>query len=211
MSINKLYKSRKVILEMLEMRGYDISPYSNFSANEIETMFKSFEKKTTPELSSLDMSLVNKNGGKLYVKYLLASKLRGIYFKKLINEMFEQFLEEGDELIFILKDKVNNIQSFDGMLESYITVKNTFIQIFCLDNLQFNITKHRLVPYMRVMTEEEKKEIMDRYSATKVQMPQIKKSDAHAKFVGVRKGDLCEIIRASETAGSCTTYRYCLN
>ena len=41
-------------------------------------------------------------------------------------------------------------------------------------------------------------------------MPQILKSDPQAKFLGVRKGDMCEIIRASETAGNSITYRMCL-
>ena len=73
--VNKIFKSRGVIVEMLTMRGYDVSPYSNFSINEIEAMFKGIEKKTTAQLGSLDMTVVNKLGGKLYVKYLLASKL----------------------------------------------------------------------------------------------------------------------------------------
>ena len=72
MSVNKLFKSRSVIIEMLKMRGFNVEPYENFSMNEIEAMFKATEKKTTAELGSLDMTVVNSLGGKLYVKYLLA-------------------------------------------------------------------------------------------------------------------------------------------
>ena len=47
MSVNKLFKSRSVIIEMLKMRGFNVEPYENFSMNEIEAMFKATEKKTT--------------------------------------------------------------------------------------------------------------------------------------------------------------------
>ncbi len=210
MSVNKLFKSRNVIIEMLELRGFDVEPYKNFSVNEIEAMFKATEKKTTAELGSLDMTLTNSLGGKMYVKYLLASKLRTSNFKTLIDEMLETLFQQGDEVIFILKDNVNNMETFDSMLEGYLASTGVFIQIFSLDNLLFNITKHQLVPKMRVISPEEKNEVLDRYSATPGQMPQILKSDPQAKFLGVRKGDMCEIIRASETAGNSITYRMCL-
>ncbi len=210
MSVNKLFKSREVIIDMLKMRGYNTSMYDNFSINEIELMFKGCEKKTTSELGSLDINVSNKFGGKLYVKYLLASKLRSNNFKLLIDDMIENYLVSGDEVLFILKDNVNNMDSFDSMLESYLTTKNIFIQIFSLDNLMFNITKHKLVPKMRILTEEEKNKVLKTYSASPEQMPQILKSDPQAKFLGVRKGDMCEIIRASETAGNALTYRMCI-
>lgn len=210
MSVNKLFKSRSVIIEMLEMRGFNVEPYRNFSLNEIEAMFKATEKKTSPELGSLDMTLVNSLGGKLYVKYLMASKLRTSNFKTLIDEMLEGFLNGGDEIIFILKDTVNNMDTFDSMLEGYLSVNNLFIQIFSLDNLLFNITKHQLVPKMRIISPEERDAVLEKFSATQGQMPQILKSDPQAKFLGVRKGDMCEIIRASETAGNSVTYRMCL-
>ena len=210
MSVNKLFKSRSVIVEMLEMRGFNVDSYKNFSVNEIEAMFKASEKKTTAELGSLDMTVVNPLGGKLYIKYLLASKLRSANFKTLIDEMLENFIQSGDEMIFILKDSVNNMDTFDSMLEGYLASNNVFIQIFSLDNLLFNITKHNLVPKMRIISPEERGMVLDKFSATPEQMPQILKSDPQAKFLGVRKGDMCEIIRASETAGNSVTYRMCL-
>lgn len=210
MSINKLFKSRGVICEMLEVRGYNLDLYKNFSINEVELMFKGSEKKTTAELGSLDMSITNSLGGTLYVKYLLASKLRTQNFKLLIDAMLEDYLKSGDEVVFVLKDSVNNMDVFDSMLESYLSINGVFIQIFSLDNLLFNITKHELVPKMRIMSPDEAKEVLDKFSASPNQMPQILKSDPQAKFLGVRKGDMCEIIRPSETAGNSVTYRMCL-
>ena len=210
MSVNKLFKSRGVIVDMINLRRYDASAYSNFSVNEIEAMFKASEKKTSADLGTLDITVANKLGSKLYVKYLLASKLRVNNFKSLIDEMINNFLKEGDEMVFVLKDKINNMDSFNNMLESYLTTHNIFIQIFCLDNLLFNITNHMLVPKMSVVSPEDKDKILENYSANSSQLPKILKSDPHAKFLGVRKGDLCQITRASETSGTYISYRICV-
>ena len=210
MSVNKLFKSRGVIVDMINLRRYDASAYSNFSVNEIEAMFKASEKKTSADLGTLDITVANKLGSKLYVKYLLASKLRVNNFKSLIDEMINNFLKAGDEMVFVLKDKINNMDSFNNMLESYLTTHNIFIQIFCLDNLLFNITNHMLVPKMSVVSPEDKDKILENYSAKADQMPKILKSDPHAKFLGVRKGDLCQITRASETSGTYISYRICV-
>ena len=59
--INKIYKSRSVLLEQLEEREYDVSDYNNFSINEIDAMLAN---------NQLDMLLTHdKNGKKIYVKY----------------------------------------------------------------------------------------------------------------------------------------------
>lgn len=210
MSIQKLFKSRSIILEMAGLRGYDVEPYSTFSINEIEVMFKNSEKKTSAELGSLDMTMVNKLGSKMYFKYLLASKLRVNNFRTLIGEMLEGYIKSGDELIFVVKDRINNMDGFNSLLDTYLTSHNVFIQIFCLDNLLFNITRHNLVPEMAVVSPETREQLLEKYSLTPKQVPQILKSDPHAKFLGVRKGDMCKITRASETAGSYVTYRMCL-
>lgn len=211
MSLNKLFKSRGVVIEMIELRGFDVSAYNNFSIHEVEAMYKGNEKKTSAELSALDISVTNKLGSKLYIKHLLVSKLRVNNFKSLIDEMLVSFLKEGDELIFILKDKINNMDTFDNMLQTYQSVNKVFIQIFCIDNLIFNITKHTLVPKMTIVSPSEKENVLKEYSAKPNQMPQILQSDPHAKFLGVRKGDLCKIERASETSGTYISYRYCHN
>lgn len=210
MSIQKLFKSRNIILEMAELRGYETEPYKNFSMNEIEVMFKNSEKKTSPEMGSLDMTMVNKHGSKMYIKYLLVSKLRVNNFKTLIYDMLETYVKEDDEVIFIVKDRINNMDSFNSMLDTYLTSNKVFVQIFFLDNMLFNITKHILVPEMAVVSPETRDELLAQYSLNVTQVPQILQSDPHAKFLGVRKGDLCKITRASETAGTYVTYRMCL-
>lgn len=209
MSVNKLFKSRNVIIEMLEARGYNMDNYKNVSINEIEIMFRNIDKKTTSEVDSLDIQTNHTEGGSMVVKYLLVSKLRLNNFKNLIDEMLEGYLNDGDEVIFVVKDKINNMDTFNAMLESYQTTNNLHIQIFWIDNLLINITKHVMVPKMRILSESEKKTIIEKYNTSEINFPRILPSDAHAKFLGVRKGDMCEVERPSETSGIYLSYRYC--
>ena len=59
--INKIYKSRNVLLEQLELLGYNTDDYVRFSVNEIDAMLAN---------SQLDMLLTHEEDGrKIYVKY----------------------------------------------------------------------------------------------------------------------------------------------
>ena len=72
--ISNLYTSRKILLELLEIRGFDTSKHNNFSNNEIRVMFS--EKQ-------LDFDLEGKedNSKKAYVRYLITTKIRNNSFR----------------------------------------------------------------------------------------------------------------------------------
>ena len=57
---SKIFKSRKILLNILEKRGFIIEDYNNFGINEIQIMSLN---------NQLDMLLTNKSGKKIYVKY----------------------------------------------------------------------------------------------------------------------------------------------
>ena len=92
----------------------------------------------------------------------------------------------------------------------YLDNDNIIVQIFWIDTLLFNITKHELVPPMRILNEAEKKDIFEKANISNYnQFPLILKSDPVAKFYGMRKGELAEITRPSVTGGIYKNYRYC--
>ena len=81
------------------------------------------------------------------------------------------------------------------------------IEIIQLSDLQVNITHHKMVPKHSVLSDEDTKELLDKYRIKKHQLPKIQMSDPVAKYFGVSRGQVMKIIRSSETAGRYVTYR----
>ena len=203
----KLFKSRKIILDMLEMRDYDVSELRNYSINEIRLM---------KENSGLNF-LLTKEGRKCYVHYHIEKKLRANDLTKAIENRFikeeSAELEEGDELIIICKEKLlisKKYGNFSSKLNNYYNNYNFFVQIFNINSLQYNLMEHELVPEHIILNEHEKKDVLKYYNLTADKMPCISRFDPVAKFIGLRPKQMCKIIRNSYTAGKTNYYRVCI-
>ena len=72
----------------------------------------------------------------------------------------------------------------------------------------FDIFEHQLVPKHEILTEEERKKVLEKYKVQPYQLPQIKASDPAVKVIGAKPGDILRIIRKSPTAGEHIAYRY---
>lgn len=208
--LNILETSRYVILDMLRLRGFNSEKYDNFSRNELEIM-KNNIKKNNYEIEPIDMiAQHNSIDKKMFIKYLIFSKIRIGNLKTLLNEMIEnEIISNNDDVILILGDKINNHNIFNNLIDLFLKSHNIFIQIYSIMNLTINISKHERVPQLRILDEEETSGILKKYEVSSAdKLPLFNRTDAQAKFYGVRSGDLCEIIRNSETAGIYTSYRY---
>jgi len=190
--VSQLYKSRKILLELLKRRGFDVKGYDNFSFSELRVMNAN---------KQLDMLLTNPTTNKkIYIKYHLATKIRPPYVYDYVEDLFnlEKILTPADDLIIIIKDKVNDT-SIKLMKTLYIS-ENIFCTILTLKQLQFNILDHSLVPPHRILSTEEIDNIKNKYNIT---------LDPVAQAIGLRPDQVCEIIRGSKTAITTKYYRLC--
>jgi len=204
-----VYKSRSIILEQMQSQGYDVGDYSGFSVNEVNTM------KTNNQLDmileKLDEDPTTKTKGKIYIRYYLAKALRPANLQEMIDDLFniEEVLKRTDTLLIVVKDEVN--ETLINTLKHIWEQDKIFIIIQSLKRLQFNLLNHVLVPPHRILSIPETIQIRSRYNImSDGQFPDISRFDPVAQAIGIRPGQVCEIIRPSKTAISAPYYRICL-
>jgi len=209
--ITQIYQSRKIILELMERQGFDVSGYVNFSVNEINAM------KLNNQLDMLLEEKANSSGEKspenkkVYVRYYLAKTIRPANVHEMIDDLFvlTETLKKHDTLYIIIKDHVN--ETLLNELKDIWERDGIFIVIESIKCLQYNILKHVLVPDHVIMTEEEVTDIMKRYNITnKVQFPDISRFDPVARAICLRPGQVCHIVRPSKPAIITDYYRICV-
>ncbi len=72
---------------------------------------------------------------------------------------------------------------------------------------KFDLTEHHLVPKHIILTEEQKKAVLEKYNVTQEQLPKILKKDPMIKQMGAKVGDVVKIVRDSPTAEESVYYR----
>ena len=77
--------------------------------------------------------------------------------------------------------------------------------------MKFDVTEHVLVPKHSKISDKEKKELLDKYSASLKELPRILKADPAIQNLDVKEGDIIKILRKSPTAGEIVFYRRVVN
>lgn len=189
--MDKIYKSFNTIMEMLSERNIAIDP--PLDAGHIDSFIANQVNKP-----GFEVVLAGPN---IRLVYYLASKFKWSELKKLFEDV-----RSYDTTILIVRDKVsqNNMKQLASL--------GIELQIFLLKELQFNISKHELVPKHEVVRDaEEVKNILEMYSLkSKSQLPSILRSDPMARWLNLRSGDIVRISRPSPTSGFYVAYRCCL-
>lgn len=197
--ITKIFKSRKIILEQLENRGYDVGKYTNFSIHELHVLNQN---------KQLDMYLEGENKPSLYIKYHINSKLKSKDVYDFLEDLENSELDENTELIVIMKDKMND--TMKNFIKNLYHKDGKFVIVFNIHRLLFNILEHTYVPIHEVLKDEEKETLKKNLNIIdENQFPEIDRLDPVAQAIGLKPGQICKIYRKSPTAVHSIYYRMC--
>lgn len=168
-------------IEMAKDRGFEVDQnYSLITDNDFKYML--FEKK-------IDIFAENSDKTRgIFFKFVLAPKIKPSTIKAIIDEIKKECDYTNVDLVIILKSKPNNTIT---KIEKEYT---TNIQIMWCKQLQFNITKHSLVPSHVKCTDEQISELLKKFCLlTKVQLPLISRDDPVIRYYNYKPGDVIKI------------------
>lgn len=193
-SLNSYYKSKNTLLEMLEDRGFntDIS-IKNITINE----FKDLYNKQNINFTCIQ---TNNSDNKIHIQYIFGENKSNL-IKESIEKINKEILPNNpNNIIFIFRSKPSS-----GILN---LLNENSCEYFFIENLQFNITRHRLVSKHSLLTNEETIELLNKYNIKPNQLPVILKSDPVIKYYNFPRGGICKIVRESRASIKTEFYRY---
>jgi DNA-directed RNA polymerase subunit H (RpoH/RPB5) len=211
-----IIRSRHTVLDILEDRGYDGTPYRNIAPEQILILLENSARPSNDAgyTHALNM-IINKRTGssapcdRAAVVYVTQERsLRGRIgtFTRDVYEGSE--LTKTDDVLVLVNEPWHDI--FDKTSLQMWQTQKVRMTFFHLKQVVVHPGRHVLVPPHRKLNPDEAKAEMTRWSVTqKSQFPLIKHSDIQAKLLGLVPGDVVEILRPSPTSGVARVLRIC--
>jgi ribA/ribD-fused uncharacterized protein len=202
----KVFTARATLLAQLGLLGYKVSHLQGASPAEIDRQIQSQELNfvVTPTATSIP--------GKVHVRFHIDKALRQVHIQTLADELRESpdFDVKRDALVLVSKDLPND--SVKAAVSSVWAKDNAYIVVRALAELQFDVTRHRDVPSHYVLPPDALATFMQRVRLGPGglgNLPGISRFDPVARAILMRPGQVCEILRPSQSAGTYHYYRVC--
>jgi DNA-directed RNA polymerase subunit H (RpoH/RPB5) len=204
MEIDRAIENLKAMLS--ELRGDNIDEFEEHESDIDRQEF--YNENNIIEFNTDNTTIIfalTKKMRQDIIEQLKKSKNNIETFVNTYNDKYNIILIFGNDIL--TSPTITQLNLIDKILQK----KKGMLQYFQLNELQFNPTKHQLVPPHRKLSSEESTEIMNKYLIkSKLQMPIILKTDVIAKWHGLKQGDIVEIIRYNENSGKSYYYRCCI-
>ncbi|PNY08014.1 DNA-directed RNA polymerases I, II, and III subunit RPABC1 [Trifolium pratense] len=197
--MTRLYRIRKTVMEMLRDRGYLVGDFEvNMSKDEFREKYGENMKR---EDLVINKAKKNKPSDQIYVLFPEEVKVGIHVLRTYINRMKSENVYRA---ILVCQSSLTT-QSKNFIFEM---ASKFHLEIFQEAELLVNVKDHVLVPEHQVLTDTEKKTLLERYTLKETQLPRIQVKDPVARYYGLDRGEVVKIIRPSETAGRYVTYRF---
>jgi DNA-directed RNA polymerase I, II, and III subunit RPABC1 len=205
--VDEIYKMRFTIKEMIEDRGFPgESINTSLSKDELKVLVDDFVNNDTV----FDV-LVENEKRKLYVKcFYNINPERSDMILTRVNELIMRMneMDKRDDIIFIICDP--SLEKLTESMKEW-SKKQENNSLFHYKHLIYNFSRHEMVPKHIKLTRTEANKVKTEYRLqSMIQFPGIEKMDAMARYLGLRRGDLVRIERATREGFLHVVYRVCL-
>ena len=146
------------------------------------------------------------------VAVIMSQKDKGIQEKELrslVNFAIDQGLMKNGTIIVSMAPPSENVSK---TIRSLMKEADGKLGFFYLNELQFDITTHRMVSPHRILKKDEASQLLKerKIRNAEAELPTIDLLDIMARWIGAKHGDIVHIERHSDVAGVSDYYRYCL-
>lgn len=207
-----LIRSRATILQMLEDRGFDTTPYASL---------------TGPDIVSLMPTTANPDGLMMEVKHRTTPERRAIVLytaariKQSVSSYIEKLVKAEEETpenvkrtdyIIITLPQEEIAEIFDKAALEAWRAHGMRICFFNMARLVVNLMHHVAQPKFEYVPPDQHKDLLKEWHCvSKGQFHHIKfHSDPVARYMGLVVGDIIKITRPSFSAGEYVLYRTCV-
>ncbi|XP_074263498.1 DNA-directed RNA polymerases II and IV subunit 5A-like [Silene latifolia] len=195
------YRVRRTVMEMLNVRGYNVSD------DEINMTLDQFQERYGDNMNSdnlfISKEMRNNSSDKIYVFFVATTPSKKTVG---IPEVKQFLVKMTTDLVFrailVVAGKLTPYANKALLEEPKLT-----LEVFEEAELLVNVMKHALVPEHQVLTDDEKKALLEKYQLHETKLPRILVNDPVARHFGLKRGQVMKIIRPSENAGKYITYR----
>ena len=198
----KLFRIRKTVCKMLNARGYLVAQAE--LDRDKDSFTEKFGEDPRRDALTLQFDLREDPTQHIFVFFPDEEKV-GV---KTIKEYAKRMKDEQVNRAIIVVQQSLTPFARQSLLECQ--AQKFYIEQFQEAELLVNITDHVLVPEHILLSDEQKRVLLDRYKVKETQLPRIQMHDPVARYFGMRRGQVVRIIRPSETAGRYVTYRLCV-